>query len=161
MDFAEHCLFMWFKPPLGITLKCGQLNFRKSEYSPDYPLLKSSFSLCSCHFSNYLTICCYSHQGSTPESMMRTAMKNGHWVVFQNCHLVPDWLPTLERLIACISLKKVRTYKNTTLRKNNWAHLFENNFGLYRNRGLFTLLLAHPLCTGPQGFPSVANHYSL
>uniref|UniRef100_M4A6Z4 Uncharacterized protein n=1 Tax=Xiphophorus maculatus TaxID=8083 RepID=M4A6Z4_XIPMA len=52
-------------------------------------------------------ICLTQRQGSTPESMMRTAMKNGHWIIFQNCHLVPDWLPTLERLIACISPKKV------------------------------------------------------
>ncbi|XP_014851660.1 PREDICTED: dynein heavy chain 1, axonemal [Poecilia mexicana] len=52
-------------------------------------------------------ICLTLRQGSMPESMMRTAMKNGHWVIFQNCHLVPDWLPTLERLIACISPKKV------------------------------------------------------
>ncbi|XP_043978634.1 dynein axonemal heavy chain 1 isoform X2 [Gambusia affinis] len=52
-------------------------------------------------------ICLTQRQGSVPESMMRAAMKNGHWVIFQNCHLVPDWLPTLERLIACISPKKV------------------------------------------------------
>ncbi|MEQ2252656.1 Dynein heavy chain 1, axonemal [Ilyodon furcidens] len=38
---------------------------------------------------------------------MRTAIESGHWVIFQNCHMAPGWLPTLERLIESISPVKV------------------------------------------------------
>ena len=31
--------------------------------------------------------------------MMRSAMEKGQWVFFQNCHLSPSWMPTLERLV--------------------------------------------------------------
>jgi hypothetical protein len=31
--------------------------------------------------------------------MMRAAMEKGQWVFFQNCHLSPSWMPTLERLV--------------------------------------------------------------
>lgn len=26
-------------------------------------------------------------------------MEKGQWVFFQNCHLSPSWMPTLERLV--------------------------------------------------------------
>ncbi|XP_035980517.1 dynein heavy chain 1, axonemal isoform X4 [Fundulus heteroclitus] len=44
-------------------------------------------------------------QGQVPlaEAMMRTAMKTGQWIIFQNCHMAPDWLPTLEQLPELIS----------------------------------------------------------
>ncbi|XP_030585284.1 LOW QUALITY PROTEIN: dynein heavy chain 1, axonemal-like [Archocentrus centrarchus] len=46
-------------------------------------------------------------QGPWAESMMHDAMENGHWVFFQNCHLAPSWMPTLERLIENIDPLKV------------------------------------------------------
>lgn len=46
-------------------------------------------------------------QGPWAESMMHDAMERGHWVFFQNCHLAPSWMPTLERLIENISPLKV------------------------------------------------------
>lgn len=50
-------------------------------------------------------------QGPWAETMMRAAMEKGHWVFFQNCHLAPSWMPSLERLIENISPAKVRTDK--------------------------------------------------
>ncbi|XP_019627773.1 PREDICTED: dynein heavy chain 1, axonemal-like isoform X2 [Branchiostoma belcheri] len=41
-------------------------------------------------------------QGPRAEAMMR-----GKWVFFQNCHLSPSWMPTLERLIENIDSDKV------------------------------------------------------
>lgn len=38
---------------------------------------------------------------------MRSAMERGKWVFFQNCHLAPSWMPTLERLIENIDSDKV------------------------------------------------------
>ncbi|XP_060076356.1 dynein axonemal heavy chain 1-like, partial [Ylistrum balloti] len=46
-------------------------------------------------------------QGPRAEAMMRSAMERGKWVFFQNCHLAPSWMPTLERLIEQIDPDKV------------------------------------------------------
>ncbi|XP_046731532.1 dynein axonemal heavy chain 1 [Silurus meridionalis] len=46
-------------------------------------------------------------QGPWAESMMQCAMEKGQWVFFQNCHLAPSWMPTLERLIENINPDKV------------------------------------------------------
>ncbi|XP_028841933.1 dynein heavy chain 1, axonemal isoform X2 [Denticeps clupeoides] len=46
-------------------------------------------------------------QGPLAESMMHRAMEEGQWVFFQNCHLSPSWMPTLERLIENINPGKV------------------------------------------------------
>lgn len=39
--------------------------------------------------------------------MMRSSTERGKWVFFQNCHLAPSWMPTLERLIEHINPDKV------------------------------------------------------
>uniref|UniRef100_A0A8C2YBK7 Dynein axonemal heavy chain 1 n=1 Tax=Coturnix japonica TaxID=93934 RepID=A0A8C2YBK7_COTJA len=46
-------------------------------------------------------------QGPRAEAMMCSAMKKGNWVFFQNCHLAPSWMPSLERLIECIDPNEV------------------------------------------------------
>ena len=46
-------------------------------------------------------------QGPRAERMMQEAMDRGRWVFFQNCHLSPSWMPTLERLIEQIDGDKV------------------------------------------------------
>ncbi|XP_029991393.1 dynein heavy chain 1, axonemal [Sphaeramia orbicularis] len=46
-------------------------------------------------------------QGPWAETMMHTAMERGQWVFFQNCHLAPSWMPSLERLIEHINPTKV------------------------------------------------------
>ena len=48
-------------------------------------------------------------QGPRAEAMMKQAMDRGRWVFFQNCHLSPSWMPTLERLIEQIDADKVHT----------------------------------------------------
>uniref|UniRef100_A0A8C5QQJ6 Dynein axonemal heavy chain 1 n=1 Tax=Leptobrachium leishanense TaxID=445787 RepID=A0A8C5QQJ6_9ANUR len=46
-------------------------------------------------------------QGPRAEAMMRSAMERGKWVFFQNCHLAPSWMPSLERLVEGIDPDKV------------------------------------------------------
>lgn len=47
-------------------------------------------------------------QGPIAEKMMKEGMERGKWVFFQNCHLAPSWMPSLERLIEQIESDKVR-----------------------------------------------------
>ena len=47
-------------------------------------------------------------QGPRAEALMRQAQDRGRWVFFQNCHLAPSWMPSLERLIEQIDGDKVR-----------------------------------------------------
>jgi dynein heavy chain len=46
-------------------------------------------------------------QGPKAENMFRMGVERGTWVFFQNCHLSPSWMPTLERLIENIDPGKV------------------------------------------------------
>uniref|UniRef100_H2YHS3 Dynein heavy chain 1, axonemal n=1 Tax=Ciona savignyi TaxID=51511 RepID=H2YHS3_CIOSA len=46
-------------------------------------------------------------QGPRAEALIRSAMDRGKWVFFQNCHLAPSWMPSLERLIEGIDPDKV------------------------------------------------------
>uniref|UniRef100_W5LYK9 Dynein axonemal heavy chain 1 n=1 Tax=Lepisosteus oculatus TaxID=7918 RepID=W5LYK9_LEPOC len=46
-------------------------------------------------------------QGPRAETMMYSAMERGKWIFFQNCHLAPSWMPSLERLIETIDIDKV------------------------------------------------------
>lgn len=39
--------------------------------------------------------------------MIRSAMEQGNWVFFQNCHLAPSWMPSLERLMEGIDPSQV------------------------------------------------------
>ncbi|XP_067907506.1 dynein axonemal heavy chain 1 [Heterodontus francisci] len=46
-------------------------------------------------------------QGPRAEAMMHNSMERGKWVFFQNCHLAPSWMPSLERLIETVDPDKV------------------------------------------------------
>uniref|UniRef100_A0A8D2QN50 Dynein heavy chain n=1 Tax=Zosterops lateralis melanops TaxID=1220523 RepID=A0A8D2QN50_ZOSLA len=46
-------------------------------------------------------------QGPRAETLLHNAMEQGNWVFFQNCHLAPSWMPSLERLIEAIDPGKV------------------------------------------------------
>jgi len=62
-------------------------------------------------------ICCFFFffffifKGPRAESLMRAAMEKGQWVFFQNCHLAPSWMPTLERLVEQVDPDHVRRKK--------------------------------------------------
>eukprot|EP00965_Chrysotila_dentata_P097363 3218320-Pleurochrysis_carterae.AAC.2 len=38
-------------------------------------------------------------QGPVAQSMLEMGAQRGHWVMLQNCHLLPNWLKTLEKLL--------------------------------------------------------------
>ncbi|XP_076467002.1 dynein axonemal heavy chain 1-like [Babylonia areolata] len=46
-------------------------------------------------------------QGPLAEELMKTAMSQGKWVFFQNCHLAPSWMPSLEGLVEQIDPQSV------------------------------------------------------
>ncbi|XP_010014835.1 PREDICTED: dynein heavy chain 1, axonemal, partial [Nestor notabilis] len=46
-------------------------------------------------------------QGPRAEAMIHSAMERGSWVFFQNCHLAPSWMPSLERLVEGIDPSQV------------------------------------------------------
>ncbi|TRY59872.1 hypothetical protein DNTS_035283 [Danionella cerebrum] len=54
-------------------------------------------------------------QGPSAETMMRSAMERGKWVFFQNCHLAPSWMPSLERLIENIEPDQTAEFKSLLL----------------------------------------------
>jgi len=46
-------------------------------------------------------------QGPKAEALFRAGVERGTWVFFQNCHLAPSWMPTMERIIENIDPGKV------------------------------------------------------
>lgn len=46
-------------------------------------------------------------QGPKAEAIIKEGMERGLWVLLQNCHLAPSWMPSLDRIIDSITLDKV------------------------------------------------------
>uniref|UniRef100_A0A3Q2Y7B3 Dynein heavy chain 1, axonemal n=1 Tax=Hippocampus comes TaxID=109280 RepID=A0A3Q2Y7B3_HIPCM len=64
------------------------------------------------HFSKKMTaISLGQGQGPLAEALMHAAMERGQWVFFQNCHLAPSWMPSLESLIENIDLKVHKDFR--------------------------------------------------
>jgi len=42
-------------------------------------------------------------QGPVAQSMLEVGASRGHWVLLQNCHLLPKWLKTLEKILEQIT----------------------------------------------------------
>ena len=83
---------------------------------------------------------------------MKEAMDRGRWVFFQNCHLAPSWMPTLERLIEQIDGDRVRKH-STTAQMGMCVQSYYTHtccvFHVYTSACIFPKL---PLSTAP--FPS-------
>ncbi len=50
-------------------------------------------------------------QEKLTEKVLKLASKHGHWVILQNIHLVPSWLPTLEKVLNLYSEKADENYR--------------------------------------------------
>ncbi|KAL7746739.1 hypothetical protein RI367_007902 [Sorochytrium milnesiophthora] len=46
-------------------------------------------------------------QGPRAEALLRDGMEKGLWVLLQNCHLAPSWMPMLDKLVDAITPDKV------------------------------------------------------
>lgn len=46
-------------------------------------------------------------QGPRAEALIKDSMERGMWVLLQNCHLAPSWMPALDRIIDGITMDKV------------------------------------------------------
>ncbi|KAI8926816.1 dnah1 protein [Entophlyctis helioformis] len=46
-------------------------------------------------------------QGPRAEALIKEGMDRGMWILLQNCHLSPSWMPSLDRIIDGITLDKV------------------------------------------------------
>jgi dynein heavy chain, axonemal len=46
-------------------------------------------------------------QGPKAEVLIKEGMERGLWVLLQNCHLAPSWMPALDRIIDGITVDKV------------------------------------------------------
>ena len=96
-----------------------QIQFLRT-YSTSHPL--------SCAMPGQFPACPPSYQGPIAESMMKEAMDRGRWVFFQNCHLAPSWMPTLERLIEQIDGDRVQTqYCSADMHAHRDVHMKSSN----------------------------------
>ena len=55
-------------------------------------------------------------QGSYAERAIEEATKTGDWVMLQNCHLFPSWMPKLEKICEEIDSKFGREKTHTSFR---------------------------------------------
>ena len=46
-------------------------------------------------------------QGPKAEAIIKEGMERGMWILLQNCHLSPSWMPSLDRIIDGITVDKV------------------------------------------------------
>lgn len=89
--------------------------------------------------------------------MMRSAMERGKWVFFQNCHLAPSFMPSLERLVENIDPDKVRSRVViiTLCAVSHKPRFYHSQIHFINVTVNYTSLL-----TGPPRLPAVANQHA-
>ncbi|KAJ1514588.1 Dynein heavy chain 1, axonemal [Coelomomyces lativittatus] len=55
----------------------------------------------------FLSVSLGQGQGPRAEALLRDGMEKGLWILLQNCHLAPSWMPTLDRFVDSITPDKV------------------------------------------------------
>lgn len=46
-------------------------------------------------------------QGPRAEALLKESMERGSWVLLQNCHLSPSWMPALDKMLDAITPDRV------------------------------------------------------
>jgi dynein heavy chain len=84
-------------------------------FSPDYDPAANVHSLASslCNSSGMKSVALGQGQGPLADCLIRSAYSAGGWVLLQNCHLYPSWMPVLERI--CIDFEQTTANENFRL----------------------------------------------
>ncbi|KAF0700736.1 Aste57867_8791 [Aphanomyces stellatus] len=94
-------------PPFDLALCYGDSSVQSPLVfilSPGSDPISSVLKFADANKQKIETISLGQGQGPIAERMIALAMESGSWVVLQNCHLAPSWMPTLERITEGIKL---------------------------------------------------------
>ncbi|CAK4166458.1 unnamed protein product [Aphanomyces euteiches] len=94
-------------PPFDLALCYGDSSVQSPLVfilSPGSDPISSVLKFADANKQKIDTISLGQGQGPIAERMIALAMESGSWVVLQNCHLAPSWMPTLERITESIKI---------------------------------------------------------
>ncbi len=90
-------------------------------FSPEYDPVADVHSLASslCKSSGMQSLALGQGQGPRADRLIKSAYSSGGWVLLQNCHLYPSWMPVLQRICSDFEQK----YANETFRLWLTSHM--------------------------------------